>query len=86
MAVYIEALDRMERCLGVATAVDICVTQFCPSVSCIRFGAEVMSAVGTRCFAGLPVVACVDVLSWLPMCGVVVLRWGADVTRLCVCL
>ena len=26
------------------------------------------------------------VFSWLPMCGVVGLRWGADVTRLFVCL
>ena len=34
----------------------------------------------------LPVVACVGVFSWLPLCGVVGLRWGADVTRLCVCL
>ena len=35
---------------------------------------------------GLSVVARVGVFSWLPLCGIVGLRWGAEVTRLCVCL
>ena len=28
----------------------------------------------------------VGIFSWLRLCGVVGLRWGADVSRLCVCL
>ena len=36
---------------------------------------------------GLLVGACVLVFGWLPLCGGVVgLRSGAEVTRLCVCL
>ena len=34
----------------------------------------------------LPVAARAGVFSWLLLCGVVGLRWGADFTRLCVCL
>ena len=35
---------------------------------------------------GLLVGACGGVFGWLPLCSVVGLRSGADVTRLCVCL
>ena len=35
---------------------------------------------------GLLVGDCVGVFGWLPLSGVVGLRSGADVTRLCVCL
>ena len=53
---------------------------------CVEFWCELMALECEAVISDGVIVAFVVGVGWLPLHGVDGLRWGADVTRLCVCL